>query len=44
MVHNSLTPKIQIDPDTYTVMVNDKFATTEAVEKLSLSSLYDLFR
>jgi urease subunit alpha len=44
MVHISLTPKIQIDPDIYTVMVNDKFASTELAENLSLSSLYDLFR
>ena len=44
MVHNSLTQKIQIDPDIYTVMVNDKFVTTELAEKLSLSRLYDLFR
>lgn len=38
-VHNYLTQKIQIDPDIYTVMVNDKFVTTELAEKLSLSSL-----
>jgi urease alpha subunit len=42
MVHNSLTPKIQIDPVIYTVIVNDKLATTEPAEKLSLSRLYNL--
>jgi len=43
MVYNNLTPKIEIDPETYIVKVDGKIATTEPANKLSLSRLYNLF-
>jgi urease subunit alpha len=43
MKYNSLTPKIDIDPETYEVKVNGKLATTPAAENLSLARLYNLF-
>ena len=43
MVYNKLTPKIEIDPETYIVKVDGKIATTEPANKLSLSRLYNLF-
>jgi urease subunit alpha len=43
MILNNLTPKINIDPETYIVKVNGKVATTEPASKLSLSRLYNLF-
>lgn len=43
MVYNNLTPKIEIDPETYVVKVDGKIATTEPANKLSLSRLYNLF-
>ena len=43
MVYNNLTPKIDIDADTYRVKINGKLATTEPAEKLSLARLYSLF-
>ncbi len=43
MVNNNLTPKIEIDPETYVVKVDGKIATTEPASKLSLSRLYNLF-
>ena len=43
MVYNKLTPKIEIDPETYVVKVDGKIATTEPANKLSLSRLYNLF-
>ena len=43
MVYNNLTPKIDIDADTYIVKINGKLATTEPAEKLSLARLYSLF-
>ena len=42
MVYNKLTPKIEIDPETYIVKVDGKIATTEPANKLSLSRLYHL--
>lgn len=43
MVANNRTPKIEIDPETYKVLVDGKPATTQASEKLSMSRLYYLF-
>ena len=43
MVYNNLTPKIEIDPETYVVKVDGKIATTDPANKLSLSRLYNLF-
>ena len=43
MVNNNLTPKIEIDPETYVVKVDGKIATSEPASKLSLSRLYNLF-
>lgn len=43
MLYNDLTPKIEIDPETYIVKVNGKLATTQASEKVPLARLYNLF-
>ena len=43
MVNNNLTPKIEINPETYVVKVDGKIATSEPASKLSLSRLYNLF-
>lgn len=43
MMYNDLTPKIEIDPETYVVKVDGKIATSEPAEKLSLARLYNLF-
>jgi len=43
MLYNSLTPKIEIDPETYEVKVHGKLATVPPASKLSLARLYNLF-
>ncbi|MGI0092857.1 MAG: urease subunit alpha [Nitrosotalea sp.] len=43
MLYNDLTPKIEIDPETYVVKVNGKLATTQASEKVPLARMYNLF-
>ncbi|MGI0018952.1 MAG: urease subunit alpha [Nitrososphaera sp.] len=43
MMYNDLTPKIEIDPETYVVKVDGKIVTSEPAEKLSLARLYNLF-
>ena len=43
MLYNSLTPKIEIDPETYEVKVDGKLATVPPASKLSLARLYNLF-
>lgn len=43
MLYNNLTPKIEIDPETYKVTVDGKLATTEPSTKLSMARLYHLF-
>ncbi len=43
MVHNDLTPNIEINPETYEVKVDGKTATVNPSEKLSLSRLYMLY-
>jgi len=43
MVYNDLTPDIQINPETYEVLVDGKPAVAEPAISLSLSRLYNLF-
>ncbi len=43
MVHNDLTPSIEINPETYEVKVDGKIATVDPAEKLSLARLYSLY-
>ncbi|HKU32739.1 MAG TPA: urease subunit alpha [Candidatus Nitrosotalea sp.] len=43
MAYNNLLPKIEIDPETYKVLVDGKLATIEASKKLSMARLYHLF-
>lgn len=43
MRYNNLTPKIEIDPETYEVKVDGTLATAPAAEKLALARLYNLF-
>ncbi len=40
---NDLTPDIDIDPETYTVIVDGEHITCEPAEKLPLAQLYHLF-
>ncbi len=43
MIYNNLTPKIEIDPETYEVRVDGKIATVDPADKVSLARLYNLF-
>jgi urease subunit alpha len=43
MRYNDLTPKIDIDPETYDVKVDGKLATVPPATSLSLARLYNLF-
>lgn len=43
MVLNNLTPKIEIDPETFKVKVNGNLVTIDPATKLSLARLYQLF-
>ena len=43
MVYNDLTPKIEVNPETYEVKVDGKLATVDPAEKVSMSRLYNLF-
>ncbi|MGI0011891.1 MAG: urease subunit alpha [Nitrososphaera sp.] len=43
MMHNSLTPEIKIDPETYEVKVDGRLATVPPADKVSLARLYNLF-
>ncbi|MFQ5941199.1 MAG: urease subunit alpha [Nitrososphaerales archaeon] len=40
---NNKTPKIEVDPETYEVKVNNKLATVEPANTLSMSRTYNLF-
>ena len=42
MVRNDRTPHIEVDPDTYQVMVDGQLATVPPAQRLSLSQLYHL--
>ena len=43
MVRNSLTPKIEINPETYRVTVDGRVAEAEPAERVSLGRLYNLY-
>jgi urease subunit alpha len=42
LVRNSATPRIDVDPETYTVRVDGELATCEPAERLPLTQLYYL--
>ena len=42
MVRNDLTPKIEVDPETYVVRVDGKVATVGPADRLSHTQLYYL--
>jgi urease subunit alpha len=43
MVHNSATPNIEVDPETYEVRVDGKLITCEPANVLPLAQRYFLF-
>lgn len=43
MVHNSLKPHIEVNPETYEVRVDGEVATSEPATTVSLGRLYNLF-
>ena len=43
MVYNDLTPKIEIDPETYQVKVDGEVATVDPAKEVSLARLYSLY-
>jgi len=43
MVHNDLTPRIEVDPETYEVRANGELLTCEPAEVLPLAQRYFLF-
>lgn len=43
MVHNSATPNIEVDPETYEVKVDGKVATCEPLKELPMAQRYFLF-
>lgn len=43
MVHNGLTPKIEVDPQTYQVRVDGQLITCEPAESLPMAQRYFLF-
>jgi urease subunit alpha len=43
MVHNSLTPKIEVDPETYEVRADGELLTCEPAKELPLAQRYFLF-
>lgn len=43
MIHNSLTPDIRINPETYEVKVDGKVATAEPAASVPMGRLYNLF-
>ena len=40
MLHNSATPRIDVDPETYEVRVDGELATCAPAERLPLTQLY----
>jgi len=42
MIRNDLTPKIEVDPETYVVRVDGKIATVGPAERLSHTQLFYL--
>ena len=43
MIHNSLTPKIEVDPQNYQVRIDGKLITCEPAESLPMAQRYFLF-
>jgi len=43
MVLNNLTPKIEIDPETFKVKVDGNLVTIDPANSVSLARLYQLF-
>ncbi|MGI9547971.1 MAG: urease subunit alpha, partial [Flavobacteriaceae bacterium] len=43
MVHNTATPKIEVDPETYEVKIDGKLATNEAFTEVPMAQRYLLF-
>ncbi|MGE3872809.1 MAG: urease subunit alpha [Parvibaculaceae bacterium] len=43
MIHNGLTPKLEVDPQTYTVRVDGEVITCEPAEVLPMAQRYFLF-
>ena len=43
MLYNDLTPRIEINPETYEVRVDGKVATSAPAERVSLARLYNLY-
>jgi urease subunit alpha len=43
MIHNSATPDIQVDPETYEVRADGELLTCEPAEVLPLAQRYFLF-
>ena len=43
MIHNSATPKIEVDPETYRVTVDGELATCEPATELPMAQRYFLF-
>ncbi len=43
MIHNALTPKIEVDPQTYQVRVDGKIITCEPARELPMAQRYFLF-
>jgi urease subunit alpha len=43
MIHNNLTPKIKVDPETYEVWANDELLTCEPATVLPMAQRYFLF-
>jgi urease subunit alpha len=43
MIHNSATPKIEVDPETYEVRADGELLTCEPVQELPLAQRYFLF-
>ena len=43
MIHNSLTPRIEINPETYEVRVDGRVATAEPAKSVPLGRLYSLY-
>jgi urease subunit alpha len=43
MIHNSATPDIQVDPETYEVRADGQLLTCEPAESLPLAQRYFLF-
>jgi urease subunit alpha len=43
MIHNSLTPRIEVDPQNYQVRVDGQIITCEPAESLPMAQRYFLF-